>query len=292
MGSGKWLVVLGIGALVAGCDGKEKAALQERQKQLLAELAEKQAIAQNLGQFKQELAAIEAKVSEAKAKLHRPDTAELKTVFAALKLKEALVQDDAGAPHARLSGEGGGTTLVASLHALDASASTVALRQLTVDGKKWSAELEVPAEPKPAAAAAEKIEPMKRPAPGPLPEQSFLASSETKTLRTRITQTEKAIADLGKVIAEVKQLSEKKAAAKAELDALETIKPQERLAGTLPMVEKLFGGAKPVLAKATAQVEGTHLKLTDLPKKPDLKKLGQAGKIVQSGPGTAELEPL
>jgi len=288
MSSGKWLVALGIGALLVGCDGKEKATLAERQKSLDKELAEKQAIAQNLGQAKQELASLETKITEAKAKLHRPDSAELKTALAPLKLKETSVDDAA----VHMGGDGGGAKLVSALHALDAWASAVALKKITVDGKKWSADLEIPAEPKPAPVAAEKAEPAKHADRGPLPPPSFLSSSESKALRTSIAQTEKKIADLDKVIAEVKQVSAKKAAAKAELDALQSVKPEERLAGTLPVVEKLFGGAKPVLAKATAEVAGTHLKLTNLPKNTDMKKLGAAAKIVQSGPGTAEVEPL
>ena len=281
------LVVIGIGALLAGCDAKERAALKERSAQLDKELQEKKAIAANLDPFQKEVAALEKQTAELKAKLHRPAAADLNAAFAALKLKAADVKDDG----AHLEGDGGGAKLVTALHTLDANASAVVLKQVAVDGKKWTADLEFPAEPAAAAPAAapKAAAAVKR---APLPEQSFMAGSETKALREKIAKAEKELAALEKVNAEVEQISVKRDAARAELAALQSVKVDGRLAASLPVVEQLFGGAKPVLTKAKAEFAGATVKLTGVGKADAVvKKLAPLGKATASGKDSVDFEP-
>lgn len=283
------LVVIGIGALLAGCDAKERAALKERSAQLDKELQEKKTAAANLEPFQTELAAIEKQAAELKAKLSPPAAADVTTAFATLKLKEADVKDDG----AHLAGEGGGGGAVSALHTLDANASAVVLKQLAVEGKKWTADLEFPAgpaTPAPAPAAEPKAAAAtKRP---PMPAQSFMAGSETKALRDRVAKAEKELAALDKTIAEVEQVAAKRDAARAELAALQAVKVDERLVTTLPVAEQLFGGAKPILAKGTAEFAGGVVKLTKVGKAPAVaKKLEPLGKATASGKDAVDFEP-
>jgi hypothetical protein len=282
------LVVIGVGALLAGCDAKERTALQARSAQLDKEIAAKKAIAQNLEPFRTETAAAEQQIAALKAKLHRPAAADLNAALDALKLKEAAVKDDG----ARLVGDGGGAQLASALHAFDAKASAVVLKQLTVDGKKWTAELVFPAEPvapAPAAVEPKAAAPAKLP---PMPEQSFMAGAETKALRDRVAKAEKELAALDKAVVEVEQVSAKQDAARAELAALQAVKLDDRLAATLPVAEQLFGGAKPVLTKGTAEFAGAVVKLTKVGKAAAVvKKLAPLGKATASGKDAVDFEP-
>jgi hypothetical protein len=66
----------------------------------------------------------------------------------------------------------------------------------------------------------------------------------------------------------------------------------ERLAGSRPVVERLFGGNKPLLSLGTADFAGDRVKLTGLPQGNEAQRvaaLSAVGKVLASGPDGTEL---
>lgn len=294
MTRGKSLILaFGLGALLTGCDSEEQAALAERQRQLDAALAERQEIAQHLNEIRHKEDALAQQVAELRARMRHADAAELARLLAGEGLKELSTREEVGTLQVRLGGDGGASKALAALSALEPAAASIVLRGVTIDAKGWSAELEVPPDPKPAPPPRSERSPG-LPSGPPLPERGLFSGSESRHLREQIAVTERRIMELDKVLGEVNRLAQQGKALEAELGALRAIKLSERLAGMLPVVERLFGGPRPVISQGTVRFTGTRLTLSGLGSDTDAAKrlvaLSEVGKVVESGKERIELE--
>jgi hypothetical protein len=288
-----------LGTALLGCgNGEQGRWLEQRQRRLDLELAEKMEIAQHLNERRQELKTLEQELAGLKAGLSRPKTEDLSRQLAGPGLDTLTVREEQGVLAISLGGTGAAPRMLEALRALSPSERALALKSVTVEHRRWAAELEVPAEPKaePRPAAQQKIAkdgPMgatAMPKAGLL--DSLLEGDELARRRRQVEDTERRIDELDKVLLAVRMLNQRKANLEAQVSALKSVSPGERLVGQRPLVEALFGGKKPRLKLGVAEFQGTRLTLKELGLGDAAKRLAsvsEVGKVLQSDADTLVL---
>jgi hypothetical protein len=291
-----------LGTALLGCgEGQQGPWLEQRQRRLELELAEKMELAQHLNERRQELRNLETELAALKAGLGRPDAEELTRALSIPGVDRLNVHEQQGTVTLSLGGTGGARQLLEVLRmgALSASERALALKSVTVEHRRWAAELETPATPKPEPkpAAQEKIA-----KDGPMgsanvmPKASLLEriseGDELERRRRQVEQTEQRIAELDKVLLAVRMLNQRKVGLEAQVRALKELNPRERLVGQRPLVEALFGGKKPRLTVGVAEFQGSRLTLKALEKGDAAKRLAslaEVGPVLQSDADTIVL---
>jgi hypothetical protein len=287
-----------LGTTLLGCgNGEQGRWLEQRQRRLDLELSERVDITRNLTERREELKALEQELAGLKAGLSRPNAEELSRQLAGPGLDTLTVREEQGVLAISLGGTGAAPRMLEALRALSASERALALKSVTVEHRRWAAELEVPAEPKaePRPAAQQKIA-KDGPMGGTMPKagilDSLLEGDELARRRRQVEDTERRIAELDKVLLAVRMLNQRKANLEAQVHVLKAVNPGERLVGQRPLVEALFGGKKPRLKLGVAEFQGTRLTLKELGLGDAAKRLAsvsEVGKVLQSDADTLVL---
>jgi hypothetical protein len=289
-----------LGTALLGCgEGQQGKWLDQRQRHLDVELAEKRELAQHLNERRQELQVLEEELAALKVGLSRPSAEDLTRRLSGPGLDTLNVREEQGALAISLGGTGAAPRLLEALRALSASERALTLKSVTVEHRRWAAELEAPAEPKaePKPAAKEKIAkdgPML--SSGPMPQAGLLErvfeGDDTVRRKRQLAETEQRIAELDKVLFAVRLLNQRKVGLEAKIRTLKELNPRERLVGQRPLVEALFGGKKPRLKLGVAEFQGTRLTLKGLETGDAAKRLAslaEVGPVLQSDADTIVL---
>ena len=255
--------VVGIVAGLVGCEDEAGRWLAMRQKQVDLEFTQKMEVIQSLNELRHQLEELEKELAALRAQRVRPGPEELSRLLAGEPLTTQEFKPEGDVLHVRLGGAGGAPRLLSALRALGRAEQTLVLKQVSVEPSAWTAELELP--PDPSLAVKKKVRPSRAPyVPKPLPEPGLFETATHEKQREKIRETEKKIAELDRVIDELRKLRERQEASEAQLRALKELKPERQLVGQRPIVEALFGGPRPKLTTGVARFQEDRLELRNL----------------------------
>lgn len=249
----------------AGCDRGEVRALESRQLALDTRLAEAQEAAQTLNERRALLDRVEQRLASFGAS-QQVELSRVLQALAAVAPREVVPARNGGG--LRVAGGGGARGAAAAWHALGPLASGLWLRRAEVSEGNWLLELQLSGPELPAATSRVESPPWP-----PAPAQGWFCLERCQRLRTRGADTERRLAELGKIVAEAERFEQRRVALEAQF---------EQLGGTLGawlgVLDAWFGAERPLLDAGRLEVTGRGGRLTGFP----LGKASQAALAVKA----------